>query len=304
MSRATQEHAHAEALFGRPPQAATPCLSVAAWLLGGGDLPARVKWAIDQGFKGLALHPCWRSSPTGEREAAAAVMREAGLRVTYHSNAEGLWRTADEYDRDAVRGMLDDVVWWHERAGGVAVCCADAVHGPLAMAPPSFATGMNARFLELHAEILSPHGIRIGIENGFSARSLRGPDDFVAFVAESGIPDCGTLMDVGHAHIHLSSLPQATRPSLAEFVSSWPLEILEFHFSDNHGQRDEHLPMGEGTLQLEGFREVLQARAFTGSLTAETCLDILNGRYSLDIHRPEEIGRMLATRDAIQHYMG
>ena len=61
MVNTIKKTSHAEELFARPPQATAPCLSVAGWLLGGGDLPDRVQWAINHGFKGLALHPCWRS---------------------------------------------------------------------------------------------------------------------------------------------------------------------------------------------------------------------------------------------------
>lgn len=51
----------------------------------------------------------------------------------------------------------------------------------------------------------------------------------------------GFCLDPGHANV-VSELP------LGDWVDAFAPHLVELHLHDNHGQRDEHLPCGEGTV--------------------------------------------------------
>ncbi len=66
------------------------------------------------------------------------------------------------------------------------------------------------------------------------------------------VETCGTsaTIDIGHAH---------TNDALGEFLHA-DLQIAHYHVSDNDGQRDQHLPVGKGTIdwdQLCGINKAI-----------------------------------------------
>jgi sugar phosphate isomerase/epimerase len=64
------------------------------------------------------------------------------------------------------------------------------------------------------------------------------------FVVET----CGTsaTIDVGHAH---------TNDAIREFLQA-DLHVAHYHVSDNDGRRDQHLPIGKGTIDWDRLRGI------------------------------------------------
>ncbi len=90
----------------------------------------------------------------------------------------------------------------------------------------------------------------------------------------------GLCLDVGHVNV-LSA--RKRKIELAFFRRHWR-HIYHVHLHDNHGKRDEHLPLGEGTIDFVPFFRML---APTGAFmvfevrpreAALRCLDYFNRR--------------------------
>lgn len=64
------------------------------------------------------------------------------------------------------------------------------------------------------------------------------------------------VFDVGHCHRMVGAIYQ-------EVVKAGDL-LKHLHIHDNHGTGDEHLPVGEGTLDFEEFVRGLKAVEYSG----------------------------------------
>lgn len=102
----------------------------------------------------------------------------------------------------------------------------------------------DAAFSTLEHLILHAHhaGVTVCIENTTS--EMGDPDYLRAFVDETRLTGLRFNFDIGHAH--LSDFPEGERVEkcfspLRELVSS-------VHLHDNHGEKDEHLPPYDGTI--------------------------------------------------------
>jgi sugar phosphate isomerase/epimerase len=74
-------------------------------------------------------------------------------------------------------------------------------------------------------------------------------------------PYLGLALDVAHCHL----LPGG----VARFVRSFPEQIREVQLSDNHGTVDQHLTIGEGTVDFSRVFQLLRGIHFSGPLIIE-----------------------------------
>ena len=81
------------------------------------------------------------------------------------------------------------------------------------------------------------------------------------------VPDLRSCLDIGHAH--LDERTDGARTYLAALAD----RIGLVHIHDNHGGHgeagDEHLPFGQGTINLERDVQALKARGYDGHATLE-----------------------------------
>ena len=135
------------------------------------------------------------------------------------------------------------------------------------------------------------------VENSFGAnKAFRSLPEFRRFRELCPGPTVGMLLDTGHANIHVRSDGVQGESEIGAFVRGLPLDVLEVHFSDNHGESDEHLPLGSGNLDLPALVAALKASDFAGVLTVEVCPGLVARR--LDV--PEEMDQIRRTADAIR----
>jgi sugar phosphate isomerase/epimerase len=118
----------------------------------------------------------------------------------------------------------------------------------------------DAAFSTLEHLILHAHhaGITICVENTTS--EMGDPSYLRAFVDETRLTGLRFNFDIGHAH--LSDFPEGERieksfSPLRELVSS-------VHLHDNHGEKDEHLPPYDGTIDWPTAVKTLQSAPHTG----------------------------------------
>jgi len=101
-------------------------------------------------------------------------------------------------------------------------------------------------------------GVTIAVENcgPYHAGIDRTAADLAALVASA--KELRACLDIGHG---------AVNGNTAELVSLLGDRIVHLHVHDNHGKRDEHLPMGRGTIDYSVLAPVLEH--FEGMAIAE-----------------------------------
>ena len=95
-------------------------------------------------------------------------------------------------------------------------------------------------------------------------------------------PSLMLTFDVGHAHISSTAEDQTVA---VEFIRRWGARIGHVHVSDNHGKRDEHLPLGKGTVDWNGVMAALMDTGYDQTITLEVFTeqqqDLAKGRQRL-----------------------
>lgn len=85
-------------------------------------------------------------------------------------------------------------------------------------------------------------GVTALIEN------VHNPDGSIiaAIIDSIDSPYLGACLDVGHAHVF-------GKVTLQDWINCYGNYLKYVHLSDNHGEEDEHLPLGKGNIQLSAF---------------------------------------------------
>jgi sugar phosphate isomerase/epimerase len=86
-------------------------------------------------------------------------------------------------------------------------------------------------------------GVMLAVENcgPYHSGVDRTAADLRSLINGAGSPHVRACLDVGHAAVNRNT---------SELVSLLGKDIVHLHVHDNHGQRDEHLPVGRGTIDF------------------------------------------------------
>lgn len=103
------------------------------------------------------------------------------------------------------------------------------------------------------------HGVILLCENLLWGASIP-PKIQSELVSRVDSPNFGWCFDTGHAH--RCGLPQTSLLGL-------PIPPLSLHVQDNHGQHDEHLLPGDGTIDWKEFLDTLHAVDYQGDFVLE-----------------------------------
>jgi sugar phosphate isomerase/epimerase len=112
-----------------------------------------------------------------------------------------------------------------------------------------------------HAEDLD---MRIAVENMVNMPALLGrrPEEIRGIIETVDRENLGFILDVGHAN---------TNGNVEKFLELKDM-VIHAHVHDNHGERDEHLPVGNGTVPWSKVAAALkdyQGRIVTESRSLE-----------------------------------
>lgn len=99
---------------------------------------------------------------------------------------------------------------------------------------------------------------RLAIENIYEET----PEALVKLVDALDSEWFGHCYDVGHWHLF------GTRP-MAEWLDAIAPKLFHLHLHDNHGRADEHLPVGEGTIEFSPLQQFFKHRSTPLSATLE-----------------------------------
>ncbi len=102
------------------------------------------------------------------------------------------------------------------------------------------------------------HGVLACVENMISIKDFlcRYPEEILGLT--EGIAGIGVTLDIGHAN---------TNGQVDAFLAHVK-EISHLHIHDNHGQSDEHLALGDGTIAWEKVGRIV-ARDYSGTVVIE-----------------------------------
>ncbi len=185
--------------------------------------------------------------------AAAESLRAAGVATTtFHAPFEEVWPGArdEEARRLSVRRIRQAIALAPMfRPEGIVV------HGGyfdwlFDFAPDKWLEPARRSFSEI-AEAAENAGVDIFLENVFD----EGPEHLLQLREAVGSARLFYCFDPGHATL-FSRLP------LQKWAEAFGPLIREMHVHDNRGQRDDHLPVGEGSIN---FRGVILASSDAGA---------------------------------------
>jgi sugar phosphate isomerase/epimerase len=107
------------------------------------------------------------------------------------------------------------------------------------------------------------HGIRLCAENLMKRGSpFVTPEDF-DFLFEN-VPELMLTLDTGHAHIG-----DKNGRRVVDFIERHGSRLAHVHVSDNQGVRDDHLPIGAGTIDFESTARALRGIGYQDTVTLE-----------------------------------
>ncbi len=123
--------------------------------------------------------------------------------------------------------------------------------------------------LKVLVEKARPRGVRIAVENKQKSRVrdlVLTWEEHVRALEE--VPGLTACLDLGHLF--------TTAADFRPYVAALGSRLVHVHLHDNHGQRDEHLGLGQGEVPWLAFLALLEEVGYTG-------------RVVLELPRPEDV---------------
>ena len=202
-----------------------------------------------------------------QRSEILGALADAGLGLVCHLptfvHTADLTPALRQASRDEIRRSLDAAA---ELGAEKVVAHPPAIGfmGALVMdlVRPLVAEGMTAMLT--HAASL---GVCVCLENMFPRYRVGvEPSEFEPLLA--AWPELRLTLDVGHAFID----DRKTR-RLMVFIETLGHRIGHLHLSDNGGQRDEHLPLGQGRIPYARIARALKRQVDVDTVTLEIFTD-------------------------------
>ena len=134
-----------------------------------------------------------------------------------------------------------------------------------------------------------PLGVTVLLEN--IDNEVTTPDRLQEIVKTAHFDDIGFCFDIGHAHFGLG-----VRASFSTMQD----KIRSTHLHDNHGERDEHLWIGEGTIDWDEAMSLLRTAPHTPPILLE-----ITGESQKEISAgaSESFGRLEKSLEAAERHM-
>jgi sugar phosphate isomerase/epimerase len=125
---------------------------------------------------------------------------------------------------------------------------------------------LNIRSLHWLLRYAEEYGVSLQIENVPEPTPyiLVSVDDFDLFYEEMELK-IGMVLDVAHANL---------RDEVYEFMARHKNNIKHMHVSDNDGNKDQHLPIGEGNIDWGRVVKATKSIGFSGWIVVESYNDV------------------------------
>lgn len=186
-----------------------------------------------------------------------------GLRYAIHAPFTDANLAADDpFIREAILRRLETSMRWASALEAEAFVFHPGNYTPAERFSPGSAWRLNnesVRRLLMYAE---EYNVKAFVENLPEPIPyvLKSVDDFERFFNEIGV---GTMMTFDAAHANL-------RGEIREFIKRFGERIGHVHVSDNNGEADIHLRLGEGSIDWGEAMSALKGSSFGGWVTVES----------------------------------
>ncbi len=256
--------------------------AITVWNVPAPSLEKRLDEAATLGFCSVALtHALAPTAADHTPEQLGRWLEARHLEALVHGDIGDARR---DDDAQAARAHIEAVARFQQETGRVRLMTFDPGFYRRPNNTTAYHADATAQILEFALERLAPLGVRVGLENwAINAH----PDDFTRVAKRLSDPALGVLLDLGHLHIAVHTRNVA--PSVEAFVAALTLPIWEIHVHDNDGQRDQHRPLGRGTLDIDAMAEALKAHGFDGYVTVEIiAMPWTRAEYAEDVQRTRD----------------
>jgi len=146
------------------------------------------------------------------------------------------------------------IAFRNARALGVGII----IHHPSGR---SLATDEDRRRLNAESELLAgigEAGVRLALENSQTTGSM---EYLLALVEALGPEKAGVCVDTGHAALGDLGPGRALRMAGERLITT--------HLHDNHGERDDHMPPGDGIIEWDDVAKALTDIGYAGCVMLE-----------------------------------
>ena len=222
----------------------------------------------DAGFQGWEIVDEGRQKVEGElKERVRELHETTNLVLSLHTPLSDI-NIASVNERmweESLRQVKESIEHTYEFIDDICVV-HPGFFSPLSVQMPETAVQKAISSLKALCEYAADRGLRIAVENLTSANMLMGryPEELVQLVRGANMDNLGVCLDVGHAK---------TTKKLDEFLSisaqAEDVKIIHMHASDNMGDRDLHLPLGEGTVDWKKVLTGINNNGYTGFVVFE-----------------------------------
>ena len=235
-------------------------IGCAGWMLGKDRFTDAVQAARDAGLNAVSF--TWspqESLSINEQDELFELMENHDIVTTFHT-AVGM--KGDTEWQKVLKRRLALIREWHEQTGRLT--CVTFDPGNIDNNEPwRLDLAGSSNTVRSAVEVFVPLGVRVAIENGFSF--LHTISELKEFAEAIKPMQADMLLDLGH----LNMCFQKYGWDPGEFIRECPMEIIEIHIHDNDGDTDQHMPLGQGNLDLKPIVAALKARGFDGVATLE-----------------------------------
>ena len=131
---------------------------------------------------------------------------------------------------------------------------------PLGVQMPDAAWSQSILGIQQICDHASQLDMRIAVENMVNMPAILGrrPEEVLGIIETVDRENVGFIFDVGHAN---------TNGNVEDFLE-FKDRIIHTHVHDNHGERDEHLPVGNGTVPWKKVAEAF--KDYSGRIVTES----------------------------------
>jgi sugar phosphate isomerase/epimerase len=104
-------------------------------------------------------------------------------------------------------------------------------------------------------------GVTVILENSPLSNGIHNVEEFKYIV--DNVPSLFVHLDVPHA------FTSGGMQSVIDYINTFRDKIIHIHWHDNHGKKDEHLPIGEGIIDHQKAINALKDIDYNGTITLE-----------------------------------
>ncbi|HOD73253.1 MAG TPA: sugar phosphate isomerase/epimerase family protein [Candidatus Bipolaricaulis anaerobius] len=246
-------------------------LGLSTFLWPGMDVERWLELALELGLGGVELRADPRAAGPGDLSPAVR------LRLRNQLAERGLWSTvhAPIYDlnlasplRAIAAASVEEVIGALDLASdlGSRLLVVHPGHVDSDYLPLAGERDLAWRRFSLAMEVILARAARKGVQVALENKQRPRGWDMVHTPAEhvqavDRFPGLGACLDFGHLH--------TTGGDPTAYVAALGERLVHVHLHDNRGERDEHLPLGRGSLPWRAAWAALSSAGYRGPIVLE-----------------------------------